>query len=609
MSPPTRLSVTGVLALRRSLDAVDVIKGAGQGTPAVVISDPLATHAFSVDKWSRELSISRALDSGIASEPGLCAAEPGVSYAPASPGQPALAYMTSPRALGRLLAVVPSLPYTLMWNVSVPVGNNALLAPVADPLDGSGVYAGTDGGAVHFVRAADGSVDWSWRPSDEGRWRAVWRPALVPRANGTLLLSSVMQLNASDDGRGPCVIGRAVRALSLRTRRALWVHRLASGPASATCRAEGWRLLPAHAVAGPVDRAGRARVHVLEGPHVPRPGLAGNATVTTLDAETGAVVWSAVLPGVTLCTTPVASFTGRLYVVCARSAGQAQPVVLALTPDGHVLWELELRAPVRASECYVLGCSLVLPMQQPLLSPSGMLHVVVGVAELSGGCWSHALARVETLPTLAVGGAAVRAPRQLDSLLLEGPCTREWMHAHNGSRPLVLAVGASLVAAAGETAWLIQPWDACAEVRCVHGVCVNGSCFCEANFLGPDCSREYAPLQAEWPLWIGLGATLSLLLGVFACVVGVYRAVLWIKFRLSIQTARLALARQGYTIGEGDDDHSAALLAGGIDGRLGFAYEGVHSEGIRVTGPSQVLDSFEAGEQPVVVDMRRSASQ
>lgn len=361
-----------------------------------------------------------------------------------------------------------------------------------------------------------------------------------------------------------------------------------------------------------------------------------NGTVAALDELSGWVRWSRALPAGVRCSRAAADFGGRLFMVCSAQpavgvedgggGGQA-PELLALDgADGSVLWTLDLSTATASAEpapgggggggvlaarggdaddlcaggSLGLECELVVSTaSQPALSADGTVHVLGALrprlgtaAGLPARCL---LMRVATRPALlsdadgekdgAAAEAARRVPRALGAVpLVGGRCDAGWLGAHGGSRPLVLLhtqAGPTAVAA-GTSAWLVSRGDACTGVTCEHGVCRNGSCYCEADYLGSDCSQPYSPYRAEWPVWIGLGATVSLLCVFFFCLVGVYRSFLWVKFRMQMLQVRHEMESRGYTLPNDDSTISgdvrsgqitprraAPLLAGASDGGQG----------------------------------------
>jgi hypothetical protein len=291
--------------------------------------------------------------------------------------------------------------------------------------------------------------------------------------------------------------------------------------------------------------------------------------LVAFEPTAGHVRWEQPLPAGGSCSRAVLDFGSSLFLVCTTGFDSRAPMLVSFDSEGGQLrTSLALAAPTEWSECEPpIQCELTVTAAQPTLSADGVVHVLAAVTPRLLGAQAKsvcALLRYSTHASIgdddatsAAGG--LEAPRPLRAIKLTGPCDREWFERHRGSRPLVLLREDGAIAlAAGKTIWLLGHRDRCAGVACDHGICRNGTCFCEANYLSADCSQLYSPYRAEWPVWIGLGATLSLLAMVFVCLVGVYRSFLWIKFRLQMMQVRQHMESQGYSISHEGSNISAS---------------------------------------------------
>ncbi|KAG8466403.1 hypothetical protein KFE25_002159 [Diacronema lutheri] len=446
------------------------------------------------------------------------------------------------------------------------------------------------------------AIVWEWRPDPNGIATQYDRSASADDSQTALARVRAAQPQPHAGGDAP-----GARAPSSAARAAAGQPACACEPAMRPPRLErAWASDGTFVLLASIDACAYAPADPAPTPSLsahpssasaPRAIASSNASIAALDEATGRVRWHRPLGAGVRCSRAAAEYDGVAYVVCSGGEGAAQPQLLALdTRDGSLAWAHELSvekagdaapradgaarrgaASVEAHEedvmCAGSGlgvqCELVVSgSAAPALSVDGVLYVLAAVRpRLSGGAAAPGalstcvLLRVATRPSLADGSdggdaTLVRAARALPTVRL-GSCDGGWFEKHRGSRPLALPRADGVVAAgAGSAAWLVAPIDACAEIECVHGVCRNGSCYCEAGFLAADCSEPYSPYRAEWPVWIGLGATVSLLLVFLTCLVGVYRSFLWVKFRMQMIQVRHDMERRGYQLPQDDSTYS-----------------------------------------------------
>lgn len=180
------------------------------------------------------------------------------------------------------------------------------------------------------------------------------------------------------------------------------------------------------------------------------------------------------------------------------------------------------------------------------------MSAVLPAGDLGG---AESESRSFTLVRLQVVSGSAPGFLQLPSVELNSGAKGQWIHGQGPPNEfVVLPDDESIVVATDRRVWLLRAPGPCTDVQCHHGTCIDGVCHCQANFLGRNCTYEYGPLRGEWPLWIGLGAMLSLLLVVAICLLGMYKFQLWVKFRLQMLQLRQTMERRGYAISQDEED-------------------------------------------------------
>jgi len=489
--------------------------------------------------------------------------------------------LASPVSSGEVVALVSGSPdRALAWSTPVTevCAGPPLLSGPCSMLQNA-VFSHSQNGTLAALSQRDGRLLWAWEPppadsnaSDPATQSGA--SSEVGGSDGLLADDGDMVILASCERRAASCT-QLVRALSVRSDRASvrWERALDGAGKGCACigagprqprLARGWARFD--------DGSEGWSIVASSDPCTLADGQPSNGTVSAFDELGGRLRWAHALPADVRCSRAQPGLGSQLLLVCtAGSEPDATPVLLALDgAEGTRRWSLPLAPPPELGLCGSAGlgarCRVLVGTSQPALSADGVLFVLAAIVPQLFGATapsSCALLRYATRPSL---GDAASSPllRALSAILLGGECNSDWLVDSTGARPLVrLRADGTLAVAAGRSVWLLAPRNACSDVDCgEHGVCRNGTCFCTANYLSKDCSQPYSPLRAEWPVWIGLGATVSLLCALFVCVLGVYRSFLWVKFRLQMLSVRHAMEGRGYSSHDSHDSHALSFDGG-----------------------------------------------
>jgi outer membrane protein assembly factor BamB len=622
--PSADLVVVAAARLSSAVRAIDWTRGISATVDGVVAScmASVSLHALPADDSDESALLQAAALWELSAEvavpsPKGCLADAGTATSDPTGWLPALLVLPSPLVGAAAVALVAGTDRSIAWateplvNSSSEGGRAACLGPPALGLASAPaarrVYLHSDNGTVVALGLRDGRALWAWPPA-EARARAQAEAAgsrlLLLDANASIdqLVTSLVRTSWVRNGTA-CGATRVVRALAAAADGAAttWEHELEDEEAGAAregraplCACAPGLRPPRLSLGAPVDPSSGAGARLLVAtldpcalalPPPRRGGGTGelalgewargmsNGSFVALDAQTGALRWAYALPADARCSSAALDFDSRrLFAVCSTTSDTARPrqppVLLALdAEDGALLWSLPLAAPAHTAECGTgAGCAFAAPAARPAVSADGVVSVL-GAALPAGKGAAAVCVLLRVATRAALGAAPTTLPRLLRAVRLDGAaCEPSWFeqHARDGG-PLVLlgrgAHEATVAVAAGQSLWLLRPAGACSGVACHHGVCRGGRCYCEADFLGPDCSQRYSPTRAAWPLWIGLGALLSLLALFAVCLLAVYRSFLWVKFRLQMMQVQHTLEARGYSLSRDDSAVSATPAA------------------------------------------------